>query len=159
MAIPDEETLLAAVKALRQKEPTLARAKVLKQLKKENDWELSEKRLKSCMTANNLNSAAAPVAVLAQPELQALIPRDATYDEVVKKAFQEYTRSEREFLLNLSEADAKALIPRPSLWNEGLNLRIATQQRHHVEILLTLKGIKPCTSIHHHLNTVIYTRL
>jgi hypothetical protein len=39
MTIPDEETLITAVKALRTKEPTLARAKILKQLKEENNWE------------------------------------------------------------------------------------------------------------------------
>jgi hypothetical protein len=39
MTIPDEETLITAVKVLRVKEPMLARAKVLKQLKEENNWE------------------------------------------------------------------------------------------------------------------------
>jgi hypothetical protein len=39
MTIPDEETLIAAIKALRITEPTLARAKILKQLKEENNWE------------------------------------------------------------------------------------------------------------------------
>jgi hypothetical protein len=37
MTIADEETLITAVKALRVKEPTLARAKVLKQLKEESN--------------------------------------------------------------------------------------------------------------------------
>jgi hypothetical protein len=39
MTITDEETLITAGKALRVKEPTLARAKVLKQLKEKNNWE------------------------------------------------------------------------------------------------------------------------
>jgi hypothetical protein len=39
MAIPDEETLIAALKALRVDEPTLARGKVLKKLKENNNWE------------------------------------------------------------------------------------------------------------------------
>lgn len=39
MSIPNDEQLLAAVKALRVKEPALARTKVLKQLKEENGWE------------------------------------------------------------------------------------------------------------------------
>jgi hypothetical protein len=39
MAIPDDEALLGAVRAIREKEPMLARAKVLKQLKEENNWE------------------------------------------------------------------------------------------------------------------------
>ncbi|CZR68947.1 uncharacterized protein PAC_18848 [Phialocephala subalpina] len=92
MAIPDDESLLAAVKALRENEPTLARAKVLKQLK-ENNWELSEKRLKACMTANNLKSAAiASPIIVAQPKLEVQLPRNATYYEVVKHVFKEFTR-------------------------------------------------------------------
>jgi len=39
MAIPDEQPLIAAIKAIREEEPGLARAKVLKRLKEENNWE------------------------------------------------------------------------------------------------------------------------
>jgi hypothetical protein len=39
MTILDEETLITVVKVLRTKEPTLARAKFLKQLKEDNNWE------------------------------------------------------------------------------------------------------------------------
>jgi hypothetical protein len=38
MTIPDEEMVITAVKVLRIKEPTVSRAKVLKQLKEENNW-------------------------------------------------------------------------------------------------------------------------
>jgi len=39
MAIPDEGTLSAALKVIRVAEPTLARGKVLKKLKEEDNWE------------------------------------------------------------------------------------------------------------------------
>ena len=39
MVSPTEENLIKAVKAIRLREPALARAKVLKQLKDENGWE------------------------------------------------------------------------------------------------------------------------
>lgn len=53
MAIPDEEALLAAVKTIRAKEPTLARAKVLKQLKEENDWEYDVYHLEIYLSLQN----------------------------------------------------------------------------------------------------------
>lgn len=43
---------------------------------------LSENRLKTCMDANNLSTA---VVEATTPKV--LRPRDAAYDEVVKKAF------------------------------------------------------------------------
>ncbi|KAH7391619.1 hypothetical protein BKA64DRAFT_725179 [Cadophora sp. MPI-SDFR-AT-0126] len=153
MVSPTEENLIKAVKAIRLRDPTLARAKVLKQLKDENDWELSEKRLKACMDAHNLGAIAPNVG----PE--SLKPRDAAFDKIITEAFQEFTRLEREFMLGLSKADADALMPIPSIKPKDRPLMIACQQRHHVEILLTLKGIKPCTAIFHPYATEIYTRL
>ncbi|KAF4637170.1 hypothetical protein G7Y89_g919 [Cudoniella acicularis] len=85
MAIPDDDNLLTAVKALRIKEPALARAKVLQKLKEENDWELSEKRLKACMDEHALNSTTAPASITPKA-------RDAAYDEIAKDFFEEFTR-------------------------------------------------------------------
>jgi hypothetical protein len=39
MAVPDDESLLTAVKALRLQDAELARAKVLQKLKEENNWQ------------------------------------------------------------------------------------------------------------------------
>lgn len=56
MSTPDDTTLLSALQAFRSANPTTGRAKVLQQLRSENVWILSEKRLKSFMNANNLNA-------------------------------------------------------------------------------------------------------
>jgi hypothetical protein len=66
---------------------------------------------------------------------------------------------EREFFLSLSLADCKALTVNPDIPETYLNMSVACHQRHHVEILLTLKGLKPCTGIHHHTATHIFTRM
>jgi hypothetical protein len=42
---------------------------------------------------------------------------------------------------------------------QTLRLCIASKMRHHVEILLTQKGIKPRTGIHHHTATRVFIRL
>jgi hypothetical protein len=54
---------------------------------------LSEKHLKACMDANNLNTS--PVA--AEPEVPKT--RDAAYDKIVKNAFQEFTRRKYSFII------------------------------------------------------------
>ncbi|KAK0118378.1 hypothetical protein ONS95_012667 [Cadophora gregata] len=153
MVSPTDEDLIKAVKAIRLQDPALARAKVLKQLKDENGWELSEKRLKTCMDTHKLGA----VTPALDPEV--LKPRDAAFDEMLKEAFQELTRFEREFYLGLSKADAKVLMPVPGINPKDMPFMIASSQRHYVEILLTLKGIKPCTVIFHPYATEIYTRL
>ncbi|XMA16185.1 hypothetical protein WAI453_008976 [Rhynchosporium graminicola] len=153
MFSPTEDDLIKAVMAIRKVAPMLARAKVLKQLKDENDWELSEKRLKACMDTNNLGASLQTIA----PE--ALKPREAVFDEIVKEAFEELATKEREFLMGLSKTDAMALIPIPGISTAELPLKAACQQRHYVEILLTLKGIKPCTIFFHPFATHIFTRL
>jgi hypothetical protein len=53
---PDDTTLLSALQAFRSANPTTGRAKVLQQLRSENGWILSEKRLKNVMDAHNLNA-------------------------------------------------------------------------------------------------------
>ncbi|KAL2061516.1 hypothetical protein VTL71DRAFT_6893 [Oculimacula yallundae] len=153
MVSPTDHDLIQAVMAIREWDPTLARAKVLKQLKEENGWELSEKRLKACMDTNNLGATAPTIA------LESLKPRDAAFHEVIKEAAQEFTKLEREFLMGLSKEDAKALIPVPGIKVAELPLKVTCQQRHYVEFLLTLKGIKPCTVIFHPFDTQVFTRL
>jgi hypothetical protein len=54
-ATPDDAELLEALQQLHLKYPLLGRAKVLDALRVNNDWALSEKRLKKCMDAHNLN--------------------------------------------------------------------------------------------------------
>jgi hypothetical protein len=56
MSTPDDATLLAAVKSFRAQNPAMARAKVLRELKAEYGWVLSEKRLKTCMDTHHLNT-------------------------------------------------------------------------------------------------------
>jgi len=56
MSTPDDTTLPSALQAFRCANPMSSRAKVLQQLRSENGWILSEKRLKSFMDANNLNA-------------------------------------------------------------------------------------------------------
>lgn len=132
------------------------------------------------MDTNDLNAAAPTLS----PE--SLKPRDDAFDEIVKEAFQEFTRRqyppefhhlncgveenraqrltasplvEREFLMGLSKSDAKALVPIPGIDPKDLPLLITSQQRHYVEILLTLKGLKPCTVIFAPTSAHIFTRL
>ncbi len=81
--------------------------------------------------------------------------RDTSYDQIVKSAFQEFTRLEREFLLALPPSDCKAL----GVDGDRANIQVASHMRHHVEFLLTLKGIKPCMIIYHGRDTVVFTRL
>lgn len=53
---PDDETLLKALKALRINNPSLGRAKVIEQFRAEKGWQISDKRMKACMDANNLGA-------------------------------------------------------------------------------------------------------
>ncbi|KAG4416919.1 hypothetical protein IFR04_009929 [Cadophora malorum] len=153
MVSPTEEDLIKAVRYIRLQDPTLARAKVLKHLKDENGWELSEKRLKACMDANNLGAVAPTL------DSESLKPRDDAFEEILKEVFSDLTRLEREFYLGLSKADAKALMPVPGISSKDMPFMIAAQMRHYVEIFLTLKGIKSCTIIWHPFATEIFTRL
>merc|ERR1711939_959667 len=95
MVSPTEEDLIKAVRDIRLQDPTLARAKVLKHLKDENGWELSEKRLKACMDANNLGAVAPTL------DSESLKPRDDAFEEILKEVFSDLTRLEREFYLDL----------------------------------------------------------
>ncbi|KAH6716653.1 hypothetical protein BKA61DRAFT_600182 [Leptodontidium sp. MPI-SDFR-AT-0119] len=61
--------------------------------------------------------------------------------------------------MGLSTTDAKALVPIPGINPKELPLKIAINQRHYVEILLTLKALKPCTVIFQPGVTHIFTRL
>jgi hypothetical protein len=54
---------------------------------------LSEKRLKACIDANNLNTA--PVA--AEPEVPKT--RDADYDKIVSSVFQEFISRKYSFII------------------------------------------------------------
>ncbi len=74
---------------------------------------------------------------------------------MVKRAFREFTRLEREFLLALTPSDCRAL----GVEGDKANIRVACHMRFHVEFLLTLKGIKPCVMICHGKDTVVFTRL
>lgn len=75
----------------------------------------------------------------------ALKPRDEAFDELTKQFFIAYRSLERKYLLNLdseiekqvrSGADGKLIYP---------DTYPAVSLRHHVEILLTLRGINPST--------------
>jgi hypothetical protein len=56
MSTPDDAALLEALKSFRARNPAMARAKVLQELRAKYGWVLGEKRLKSCMDANRLNT-------------------------------------------------------------------------------------------------------
>jgi hypothetical protein len=56
VATPDDATLLVALQSLRIEQPAIGRAKVLQQLRLDNGWQLSEKRLKACMDTHHLNT-------------------------------------------------------------------------------------------------------
>jgi hypothetical protein len=56
MSTPNDAALLAALKSFRAQNPAMARAKVLQELRVNCGWMLSEKRLKTCMDTNHLNT-------------------------------------------------------------------------------------------------------
>lgn len=173
MTIPTDEELLTAIKSLKVKEPTLGRAKVLKHLK-EGGWQyaswktvlwnqtlmlrrLSDKRLKACIDTNGLSIK------------PAFKPRDEAFHEVVKAAYDEYTKGdynwflftsnsanvdcsgERDFWLELPEIELKKL--------RESRESVTSHWRHHAEFLFTLKGIKPCMAIEMPQHRALCTRL
>ncbi|PVH74342.1 hypothetical protein DL98DRAFT_658824 [Cadophora sp. DSE1049] len=184
MVSPDDIALIAAIRAIRVQNPTLARA-------------LSEKRLKACMDTWDLGSGCQPPLVtdkkdisdiepISQPNLSSGagengtenlrsashttpflytnkddldLPRDATFDADIKNTFQDFAKAEGKFRLNLSQDDLQALRPGHYYSPKFSKLDVACQQRHHIEILILLQGIKPCVGIHHHTATDTFTRL
>lgn len=76
------------------------------------------------------------------------------YHSVVAAAFREFSNLERNYLLNLSDNDARLITipqgqPSPHISFQELAASIC---RHHVEFLLTLKGINPCMGVWSHSN-------
>lgn len=131
----------------RKEQPTLARGKVLKYLKETYKWELSDKRLKECMEKYSLNTV--PPAI---PEL----PRNDKFNDILTSAVHEFIHLERDFFLSLSPTECHTLNPK---FPEPIFA--ASQLRHYVEILLTLKGITPSTLIGHSTEkgSAIFTRM
>lgn len=143
MHAPSDEELLVTLRDLRKENPSLGRTKVLDLLKTSWDWTLSEKQLKKCMDDNDLNA------------LSSQKPRDAQFQGILKEAYDDFVDRERHFLLNLSPTQLHQL-------DEGRisdPLYPACHLRHHVEILLTLKAIKPCTLISHYNAQKIFTQM
>jgi hypothetical protein len=155
---PSDEELLEAVIKLRQLHPHLARAKLRSLLKDDYFWTLSEKRLKKCLQENNLN---------AKPENESAnlakkpgngsvdLPRDHAFQLILKDAFNDFKIRERNFLLALSQSQSlKATDGRipDSMYS-------ASHQRHHIEVLLVLKEIKPCALIVHGMAQDIFTEM
>jgi len=52
--IPTNEMLVDALKVLRVSHPSLGRAKVIEKLHAEKGWQISDKRMKACMSIHNL---------------------------------------------------------------------------------------------------------
>ncbi|TVY19352.1 hypothetical protein LARI1_G003576 [Lachnellula arida] len=146
MNSPSDKELVEAIAKLRPDHPHLGRLKLLSLLKETHSWTLSEQRLKKCLDKNNLN---------AQPESEDPLPRDEKFNEVVKDAFIDFKIRERDFLLALSETQSIIL----SYGYTSDPMYAACELRHYMEVLLALKGIKPCTLFTNPSAQEIFTEL
>lgn len=62
--VPSDEHVIRAVRELRKTQPELGRAKVLAELKRKNEWSLSDARVKKLMDQHDLNTPNRNVATL-----------------------------------------------------------------------------------------------
>lgn len=141
MSFPTDDELLEAITALRPLHPKLGRKQFRALLKDTYSWErLSETRLKKVLDENDLN--ATPLIKNTTPET---LERDEKFKAVVKNAFLDFKVRERDFFMGLKSRQAKILGGGTYVGR----LRRSTYLRHHVEFLLTMKEIKPCTLFTH----------
>jgi len=150
MNSPSDEELLEAVTKLRPIHPHLGRLKLLSLLKETHSWTLSEQRLKKCLDKNNLNTKPENEDAALQP-----LPRDAKFGDVVKDAFIDFKTRERNFFLALSGAQSR----KASDGDSSDPMYATCHMRHHVEFLLTLKEIKPCTLFVHGTAQDLFTEM
>jgi len=136
MNYPSDKELLDAAKKLRPSYQHLGRLKLLSFLKEMHSWTLSEQRSKKCLDKNSFN---------AKTESEDL-PRDETFNGIVKYAFIDFKKRERDVMLALSRTQAKVTNGYTSD-----SMYVARDMRHHVEVLLALKELKPCTLFTPHI--------
>ncbi|KAH8675477.1 hypothetical protein BX600DRAFT_432055 [Xylariales sp. PMI_506] len=74
-------------------------------------------------------------------EVPAVRPRDNEYQAICKEAFHAYRSAERNYYLGLDDNAKQVLFGEYN----GPPWYAACHLRHHIEVLLTLKGVKPCT--------------
>lgn len=163
---PSDKELLEAVRKLRQLHPSLARAKLLSLLKDEHSWTLSENRLKKCLQEHQLNAKAEnePAAppkksadqdnLSTKPEAEDL-PRDHAFQTILKDAFNDFKVRERNFLLALSNSQSL----RASNGSHSDSMFSASHQRHHIEVLLVLKEVKPCALFASYAAQEVFTEM
>ncbi|KAI9054428.1 hypothetical protein LZ554_001590 [Drepanopeziza brunnea f. sp. 'monogermtubi'] len=169
---PEYVDLVIAARAFRTLNPTLGRAKFLQYLRKERRWIISDDILTKLMREDPLiarvdvalpkGGSEKQPAVKSTEEDQGL-ERDCDYDSLVERAFEEYTRRERDYCLALPDQECRMIleldnsVPNPGDWN----LQIARSEmcRFYVQLLMVLKGIKPCLMFYHRAAPYVLDRL
>ncbi|KAI1331460.1 hypothetical protein F5Y16DRAFT_360008 [Xylariaceae sp. FL0255] len=130
------------IAALRTSQPRLGLKKLTAQVNERlpEEQHIPKKRVKEigeAITADPLSpgfTTSSPVSISKG--------RDDEYQRVVvKNAFENFRDSERDYFLSLTQEQLNILNPNTPSWVP------AAHMRHHIEILLTLSGIKPCTLI------------
>jgi hypothetical protein len=83
----------------------------------------------------------APERVVTTNHTVPQLPRNEAFDSNALQVFEAFATAERNFLLQLSAADRRSIGQEASdsYWSA------AAHMRSHIEILMTLKGFKPCT--------------
>ncbi|EKD15334.1 hypothetical protein MBM_06550 [Drepanopeziza brunnea f. sp. 'multigermtubi' MB_m1] len=170
---PEYVDLVTAARALRTREPTLERAKFLKRLRCEHQWIISDDILIKLIREDPLVArveVALPKGGSEQrpadnesTEEDPGFERDCDYASLVERAFHEYTRREREYCLALSDQECRLIleldnsVPNPGDWN----LKIARSEmcRFYIQLLMVLKGIKPCIVFYHRAAPDVLGRL
>lgn len=155
MSSPSDDELLQACTKLRSLHPHLGRAKFLTILKEENSWVLSEARLKKCLDNNNLNAKPENISINSNTDNQSSsLPRDGGFQKIIRAAFNDFKVRERNFFLAMPVSQCRKISPENPTPMYG-----ACHMRHHIEFLLALKGIKPCTIFAHYTAQNIFTEM
>jgi len=134
-------------------------------LKDEYSWTLSENRLKKCLQEHNLKAPEIDSTAPSKnfPDQEDInteneagdLPRDHTFQAILKAAFNDFKIGGRNFLLGMSRAQSlKAINGKYSD-----SMFSASHQRHHFEVLLVLKEIKPCALVASYVVQEIFTEM
>lgn len=85
-------------------------------------------------------------------------PRDESFNEVAKKVFIAFREAERAYMRCTDRQDVnEAMVLKDG--NELMRLYAVCNLRHHLEVFLTLRGLKPCTLFYFDPTSVLVARL
>ncbi|XXH02114.1 hypothetical protein Hte_008482 [Hypoxylon texense] len=123
------------IRALRSENPGIGFKKLTAQVKAvlPEDMEVQKKTVREvCQYLDDENQPATQIRA-----------RDDSFHSHIKEAFEMFRDAERAYLLALGENTVRSITKNP----DAPGWFAASQLRHYFEILLTLKGMKPCTLV------------